>query len=273
MTEDANFPSFSFPLFVPGSRPERIAKAWASGTDAIIIDLEDAVAAADKDSARSAVSAAITERPAVTTYLRINGVDTPWHDDDLKLLISAPFHGVVLPKVETAEQLTELRHRLQPDQEIIALIESAQGVANVRAIASTADRLAFGSIDYCADIGMQHTQTALLHARSEIVLASRVASIGGPLDGITTATDDGVTIEQDAAHGSELGFVGKLLIHPAQLAPARQGFAPTADELAWAEKVLGAVTDNGVARVNGQMVDAPVIIRARSLLARQAALS
>jgi len=268
-----NLPDFSFPLFVPGSRPERIAKAWASGTDAIIIDLEDAVAADHKDSARAEVSAAITEHPAVTTYLRINGVDTPWYDDDLELLISAPFHGVVLPKAETAEQLIKLRRQLQPDKKIIALIESAQGLANVRALAPEADRLAFGSIDYCADIGLQHTQTALLHARSEIVLASRAAGISGPLDGITTAINDAVVIQQDAAHSAELGFVGKLLIHPAQLVPARQGFAPSADEIGWAEQVIDAVTDNGVAKVNGQMVDAPVITRARNLLARQAALS
>ncbi|MDF1819646.1 MAG: CoA ester lyase [Immundisolibacteraceae bacterium] len=273
MTEYANQPDFSFPLFVPGSRPERIAKAWVAGTDAIIVDLEDAVAAADKQSARSAVSGAITERPTVTTYLRINGVETPWYDQDLELLTGVPFHGVLLPKAETADQLAALRRRLQPGQKIIALIETARGVANVRAIAPEADRLAFGSIDYCADMGLEHTQTALLHARSEIVLAARIAGIGGPLDGITTATDDAAVIQQDAAHSAELGFAGKLLIHPAQLLPARQGFAPSSDEIVWAEQVIDAVTDSGAARVNGQMVDAPVITRARALLARQAALS
>lgn len=170
-------PEYSFPLFVPGDRADRIPKAWASGTDAIIIDLEDAVAAADKDRARIGISAAMAERSDVTTYLRINSVETEWYDDDLKLFAAFDFDGVVLPKAETVTALQSLRSKLHPHQKIIALVESAKGLANVRSIAPECDRIAFGSIDYCADLGIQHTQTALLHARSEIVLASRLAGL------------------------------------------------------------------------------------------------
>lgn len=266
-------PEFSFPLFVPGDRPERIPKAWASGTDAIIIDLEDAVAAADKDKARRGISAAMAGRSDVTTYLRINSVDTEWYDDDLKLFATFDFDGVILPKVETVVALQSLRSKLLPHQKIIALVESAKGLANVRLIAPVCDRIAFGSIDYCADLGIQHTQTALLHARSEIVLASRLAGLVSPLDGVTTAVSDISVIKADASHSSELGFAGKLLIHPAQIIPARDGFAPPENEILWAERVINSQSEAGAVSIDGHMVDAPVLIRAQKILDKKDALT
>lgn len=261
---------YSFPLFVPGDRPERIAKAWAAGSDAIIIDLEDAVAETDKKAARTQVRVLLTDhRPAaVATYLRINGSDTPWHEEDLALVKELTIDGVMLPKTQSSQSLQALRETLKPAQKILGLIETAAGLARVREIAHQCDRLVFGSIDYCSDLGMAHTQTALLHARSEIVLASRIANLPGPLDGVTTATRDQALIQADATHSAELGFTGKLLIHPAQIKPARRGFAPGAEQLDWAQRIMDAVTKDGAVAVDGAMVDAPVIATAEAILKR-----
>ena len=146
------------------------------------------------------------------------------------------------------------------------------GVGHVRAIASWCDRLVFGSIDYCSDMGLAHNQTALLHARSEIVLASRIAGLVAPLDGVTTSTNDTALIEADASHSAALGFGGKLLIHPAQIIPARRGFGPSLDEIAWAKRILEATQSSGAFAVDGAMVDAPVIAQAEAILNREAAL-
>lgn len=265
-------PEYSFPLFVPGDKPERIVKAWASGCDAVIIDLEDAVDPANKDRARADVRDAMANRADTTTYLRINSVDTQWYKDDVALLADLDFDGVVLAKAETATVLQDLRSAIQPGTKIIALVENALGLANVRAIAADCDRIAFGSIDYCADLGIAHTQTALLHARSEIVLASRLAEIAAPIDGVTTAIKETSVVEADAVHSSELGFAGKMLIHPAQISPARQGFYPSEKDIHWAERVIKSQSDTGAASLDGHMVDAPVLIKAQKILSRLDAL-
>lgn len=153
------------------------------------------------------------------------------------------------------------------------MVESAKGLANVRLIAPECDRIAFGSIDYCADLGIQHTQTALLHTRSEIVLASRLAGLVSPLDGVTTAVSDISVIKADASHSSELGFAGKLLIHPAQIVPARDGFSPPESEILWAERVINSQSEAGAVSIDGHMVDAPVLIRAQKILDRKDALT
>ncbi|MBL4622724.1 MAG: CoA ester lyase [Immundisolibacteraceae bacterium] len=276
MTNKASdLPEFSLPLFVPGSRPERIPKAWAAGSDAIIIDLEDAVDGADKNLARKQVKQALSEldRPRVTTYLRINGADTPWYQGDIKLVNELNIDGVMLPKAESLEALQSLRQAIDPTHNILALIETAIGVSQVRAIAPGCDRLVFGSIDYCSDLGLAHTQTALLHARAEIVLASRVAGLVPPLDGVTSSTNDATLIEADASHSAELGFGGKLLIHPAQITPARQGFAPSTADINWAEKILAANQSGSAIAVDGAMVDAPVIAQAKAIINKQELLS
>ena len=277
MAETNHNTDFSFPLFVPANRPDRIAKAWAAGSDAIIVDLEDAVAEADKLQARVNLTTALgkqsqIDHPGVATYLRINAADTCWYADDINLLSELDIDGVMLPKAESPEALQSLRRALQPEQKILALIETAVGVGHVRAIAPSCDRLVFGSIDYCSDMGLAHNQTALLHARSEIVLASRIAGLVAPLDGVTTSTNDTALIEADARHSAALGFGGKLLIHPAQIIPARRGFGPSLDEIAWAKRILEATQSSGAFAVDGAMVDAPVIAQAEAILNREAAL-
>lgn len=281
MAETNHNTEFSFPLFVPANRPDRIAKAWAAGSDAIIVDLEDAVAEADKLQARINLTTALgkqsqidhpNDHPGVATYLRINAADTCWYADDINLLSELNIDGVMLPKAESPETLQSLRRALQPEQKILALIETAVGVAHVRAIATGCDRLVFGSIDYCSDMGLAHNQTTLLHARSEIVLASRIAGLVAPLDGVTTSTNDTALIEADASHSAALGFGGKLLIHPAQIIPTRRGFGPSLDEISWAKRIIEATQNSGAVAVDGAMVDAPVIAQAEAILNREAAL-
>lgn len=254
------------PLFVPGHRPDRFEKAAASGADAIILDLEDAVPAEQKDEARAAIRADFTALPV---YLRINAAGTSWHEADLRALARSPFAGLILPKAEAGQALDEvLRIAALSGMAVIALIESARGLADARRLAAMEGiaRLAFGSIDFAADLGMAHTRDALLAARSELVLASRLAGLAAPIDGVTTSITDKALITDDARYAHDLGFGGKLCIHPQQITPALEGFAPAPEEIAWAQRVLAS--GDGAVAVDGAMVDEPVRIRARAILAR-----
>lgn len=252
--------SFLAPLFVPANRPERYHKAANSGADGVIIDLEDAVAPGDKDAARATLLAASIP---VNSIVRINAAGTRWHDDDVQAVKKLAV-GVMLPKAETAEQLKGLRAALG-DCPIIALIESAPGLAAVREIARHADRLAFGYIDFSADLGCSMERDALVMARAEIVLASRLAHILPALEGVTPSFDDAALVEDDARYAASMGFSGKLCIHPKQIAPALAGFRPAQAEIDWAIKI--ANSGDGAVSMDGMMVDAPVRLRAQRILA------
>ena len=263
---------YSFPLFVPANRPDRFAKAAGAGTDTIIIDLEDAVDASGKDEARAGVEAALPAVEGVSVWLRVNGNETPWHAADMKIATSARLAGVMVPKAERAEQLQQIRARLCPDQNLVALIETARGVHAAHEVAAVSDRLAFGAVDFSLEMNCRPTREACLLARSTIALASRIAGLPAPLDSVTTQTGDAGLVRDDAIHASDLGFGGKLLIHPAQIEPAREGFAPSEDELDWARGVVSG-SSNGEARaVSGEMVDLPVLERARGILERMGEL-
>lgn len=248
------------PLFVPGDRPERFVKAAASGADAIIIDLEDAVPTQNKDRARASLAADFTQLPI---FVRINAADTLWHDADVAAALSLPIQGLVIPKVELGNGLSRLTERQIP---LLPLIETARGLSQAREIASVPGvaRLIFGSIDYCADLGIAHERDCLLSARSELVFASRLARIEPPIDGVTTALNDAAVTASDAAYSRKLGFTGKLAIHPRQVSAIIDGFTPDEGEVAWARKVLA--TGNGAVSVDHMMVDEPVRIRARRIL-------
>ena len=250
------------PLFVPATRRERFAKAAASGADAVIIDLEDAVGKAEKLAARDAL------RSAKGSFMvRINGSTTPWFADDVAACKAQSVALIMLPKVEKVEEIDHL-YMLSNNIPIIALIESVVGLANARAIAASGvARLAFGSLDFAADLGCAHEPDALLFARSELVMASRLAGIAAPLDGVTVAIDDATLLRQDSQRAASLGFGGKLCIHPKQIETVLAAFRPSVDEIAWAQKIM-LVDDDGVANVEGTMVDAPVRLRAQRILRR-----
>ena len=251
------------PLFVPANRPERFVKAASSGTDAVILDLEDAVAQEDKAAARAALETSFTDLPVI---VRVNAAGTAWHDADIEAVRALRCAAVLLPKSETPEALASLVSRLD-GLPLMALIESARGLANARAIAAVAGvtRLVFGSIDYCADLSCAHLREVLLPVRTELVLASRLAGIAAPVDGVTANLSDPDITRADAAHARELGFTGKLCIHPRQIDPVRAAFAPSKAEIDWARRVLAS--GDGAVAVDGAMVDEPVRIRAGAILA------
>jgi len=261
--------SASLFLFVPADRPERFEKAAAAGPDAIIVDLEDAVAPSAKNDARTALAAGLAGLPeTVAVFIRVNGIGTPWHEADLALTTKLPIAGVVLPKAERAEGVRGIRSRLA-GKSLIALVETAVGLAEAEAIAKASDRLAFGSVDFAADLGCAHVRDALLLARSRLVLAARLAGQAQPIDGVTLSIKDEAAVEDDARYAASLGLGGKLLIHPAQVAPARRGLAPNEQDIAWAERIVAGSADGAARAVDGIMVDAPVLARAHHILQRR----
>ncbi len=258
----------AFPLFVPGDRPDRILKAFQATMDAVIIDLEDAVAEVAKDAARTSLIEArnaIASAPCLV-MVRINAAGTVAYSADLQALSGLSLAGIVLPKAETALDVTATS--AAAGLPVLALIESARGIAAARSLAEASARLAFGSIDFAADIGCAQNRDALLAARSELVLASRLAGKPAPIDGVTASTRDAELVRSDAGYAASLGFGGKLIIHPAQLKPAVMGFCPANEEVAWAQRVLATSTNGGAAQIDGAMIDAPVLLRASQIVQR-----
>lgn len=261
-------------LFVPATRPERIAKARQSGADAVIVDLEDAVEPDAKASSRAALadaSAALAGAAAGTLWLRINALDTPDADADLRLLArlraGGAAIGVMVPKAGDPEAL----RALPPDLPVLALIETARGLGQAHRLGEVAavQRLAFGSIDYALDLGGidPADHEALRHARSTLVWASRCADLPPPVDGVTPAIDDEAALAADNTEARRLGFAARLCIHPRQVAAVHAALAPTAAERAWAERVVAAAGAGGAVQLDGRMIDRPVLLRAQRLLA------
>lgn len=264
-------------LFVPANRPDRYAKALASGADAVIVDLEDAVAPNVKDLARDSLCDWLAQATATSAadlskvWVRVNAADTPWHADDLACLVGAPIAGIVLPKAEDCDTLANIaRGQLR----LLPLIETALGVTRMRELAQVGqvERLVFGSIDLQVDLGMQSEpqESELTHLRVEMVITSRLANIAPPVDGVTTSFDDTSLLEQAVVRARRLGFGAKLCIHPRQVAPVNRGFLPDEQELAWARAVMAAVgqSNGGAISLNGKMIDKPVIMQAERLLRR-----
>lgn len=254
-------------LFVPGSRPERFDKALAAGADAVIVDLEDAVAPHEKERARAALAAWLD--PARPVLVRINAVDTPWFGEDLALCAHPGVAAVMLPKAEHIDDLARLR--AAGAVQLVPLIESAAGMAALATIAAApgVQRLAFGSIDIQVDLGMRDAlEDELLYFRSQLVLASRLAGLLAPVDGVSTSLDDAERLRVDVLRARRLGFGGKLCIHPRQVEGVNRHFAPSQAEQAWARRVLEAAAAAAGAAValDGRMIDKPVILRAQAIL-------
>lgn len=261
-------------LFVPADRPERFMKAASAGADAIIIDLEDAVPPASKDLARRGLPEGLASLPAETPiFLRVNGIGTPWHGADIEMATALRVAGIVLPKAESAADIGAVRNHLAETTVLVALVETARGLSAVDEIAAACDRVAFGSVDFAADLGCAHSREPLLFARSRIVVAARLAGHARPIDGVTLSIKDEAATEDDARHAAALGFAGKLLIHPAQIAAARRGLSPSADDIVWAERVASSAGDGAARAVDGVMVDGPVLARAQNILRSRDRLS
>lgn len=260
-------------LFVPASRPERIPKALASGADVVIVDLEDAVQENLKEQARADLKAYIVANPNAHFFVRVNAAGHPGHAADLALCQQhAGIVGVLLPKAESAAQVNEAVHCGKP---IWPIIESAKGLVELEAIAHAegVERLSFGALDLGLDLGLASGTPAaeriLDQARYKILLHSRMAKLAPPLDSVFPDIHNSDGLYRFAAQAADMGFDGMFCIHPRQVAVVHEALLPEAGELTWAQRVLDAeASGEGVFVIDGQMIDAPVIGRARRLLQR-----
>ena len=255
-------------LFVPGNRPERFDKARNAGAGAVILDLEDAVQPQEKDLARAAVLAHLD--PARPVFVRINAADTAWFSADVAALSGhAGVAGIVLPKAETREQTDAVTTQAHGGLALLPIVETARGMANLATLCSAprVTRILFGTLDFQIDLNIEGDGDELDAFRSQIVLASRLAGIDTPVDGVSTTLDDAARIEREARRSRRFGFGAKLCIHPKQIEAVHTAFAWTAEETAWAARVLQAVERNAGAAiaVDGKMVDLPVILKARRI--------
>jgi citrate lyase subunit beta/citryl-CoA lyase len=261
-------------LFVPGNRPERFAKALASGADRVILDLEDAVALDDKPMARAAIAdwvATLALSDRARLLVRINDAASSWHADDVLWLQSSSISHIMLSKCEHPAQIANVLAHLPAGATVVPLIETARGVLDAVAIAQAANvsRLAFGSLDFMLDLDLPGPGFALDSAATAVALASRAAGLPAPVAGVTPelAADQ---VRSDLSHARALGFGAKMCIHPTQVAVVREAFQPEAQSLAWAQRVMQqwqAGNGAGAIQVDGKMVDKPVLLRAERILA------
>jgi citrate lyase subunit beta/citryl-CoA lyase len=264
-------------LFVPGNRPERFAKALDSGADVVVLDLEDAVAADAKSEARTAIARwAITAEPAqrARVVVRTQAATAPGMADDLRLLSDAGIAAVMLPKVESADEVRTVTASL-PGARVLALVESALGVDQVAALAATSGvvRLVFGTLDFALELDLDVAQDnePLAYAAARLAIASRTAGLDAPVAGVTPQIDDEERLLADLAWSRRRGFGAKLCIHPKQVAPIHAALVPSAQAIEWARRVLAAEAAwPGAARLDGRMIDRPVVLSAQRTLQRAA---
>jgi citrate lyase subunit beta / citryl-CoA lyase len=271
-----------------------VARVGSFGSDAVILDLEDAVPLAEKAATRPAVRAALPSLAGgPLRYVRVNAVETGLVFDDLEAVVCPDLDGVLLPKVDRPEQLVAAEKRLEELEQrsglevalidLVPLIETAEGVLNARSTAEAGRRvrrLGFGAADYCREVGVRFSGTLwepdgleLLFARSQIVLASRAAGLEPPMDTVWLDVRDNAGLEQDARAALRLGFGSKAAIHPGQIEIINQVFSPTAEELEYARRVVEAfdraeAEGSASIAVDGRLVDYPIVIKARWLLER-----
>jgi citrate lyase subunit beta/citryl-CoA lyase len=281
-------------LFAPGNHPRRIEKALGLGADAVILDLEDSVPPAEKAATRGPIAHALAQPRACRGYVRVNAMGTPYCYGDLVATIAKGLDGVVLPKVESAADLhaidwlianLEREKGLQVGAlDLIPIIETAWGVSRIERILQARTlkpysgvwrvrRVAFGAADLSTDLGISPgpDEADLDYARARVVLASRAGGLEGPLDSPWFRLKDADGFSAAIARSRRAGFQGRLCIHPDQVALANEGYSPTAEEIAAAERIVAAfraAEASGAAaiQVDGQMVDYPIAQRAERLL-------
>jgi citrate lyase subunit beta/citryl-CoA lyase len=262
-------------LFVPGTRPERFSKALDSGATAVVLDLEDAVPEENKEDARNAIRTAwpkFTDDQKSRLVIRTNSPGSKFYASDLILAQELNVSCILIPKSESMDQINGAALIL-PNTAIIPMIETALGLDQLREIANSNQviRLALGNLDLQADLGMvcDQDETELQTARYQIVLASRLAQITPPIDGVTPSTDDTVRISNDAQRAKRMGFGAKLCIHPKQVGIVKAAFMPSEEELAWAHRVVEAdkASNGGAVKLDGRMIDRPVVLLAQRTIA------
>ena len=260
-------------LFVPANRPDRYAKAFAAGADAVIVDLEDAVSPEDKAVARHALGDWCNAHRdlAAKVIVRINDEATAWFEEDLALAKSVGIESVMLPKVELASQIGRVKGALGPKSIMIPIVETARGLLNVDAVAVSAgvQRLAFGTLDYAVDLDLSGDERGLIYPACRMALASRAAGLAAPIAGVTANLADDAALLSDLTFARACGFTAKLCIHPKQVALIQQALTPAPQEVEWAQRVIAAASvGKGAVQVDGKMVDRPVLLKAQAILDR-----
>ena len=258
-------------LFMPASRLELLAKVGRWQPDVVVVDLEDAIPDSEKEAARRRLGEAELSLSGCPVLVRVNPNGTPWHDADVDAAMRSGAAGIVLPKAEAPEPVAALAKRLAgaPTSALVLGIETARGIAAAREILATGVAGAyFGAEDYIADVGGRRTSAGLevLYARSAVVLAARLAGVPA-VDQAVVALEDDEAFRVDAEAGRDLGYSGKICIHPRQVALAHAAFTPGQAEVAAARKVVEAAS-NGVGIVDGVMVDAVHLRAAQQVLAQ-----
>lgn len=260
-------------LFVPGDRPDRIRKAAASSADFIIVDWEDAVSPENKAAAREATGEVLGELKQPGRFaVRINAADTAMHEADLQAIAEVSAEFIMVAKVDGPDDLARAQGF---GRGLLPLIETALGFENIVATARAPGTvgLALGYIDYLADIDGRESRESLLFARSRLVNAARAAKLAHVIDGVFAHIDDVSGLEAEARHVRDLGFNGKLAIHPRQVDPIRGQMQPPVEQVAWARDILrlfeqAQTRGEGAFRHQGQMIDIAVVRRAERILAR-----
>ena len=286
-------------LFAPGNRPRMLQKVGQCGADAVILDLEDAVPISEKEATRQAVREAAGAIDACPVYVRVNPLvataefSQPIGEADLAAVVRPGLAGIILPKVESPDDLRradallqelETQHGLASGSvDVIPIIETALAVQrayDIAAAGTRVKRLAFGAGDFTRDIGVawSRRETESQYARSALVIASRAAGLEPPLDTVWVDLRDQRGLTRSARTAKQLGFQGKMAIHPSQVEPINTVFSPSAAEIAFATRVVDAFTQaeaDGLASIqlDGQFIDYPIVESAQRVLAMAEALN
>ncbi|MGW6729677.1 HpcH/HpaI aldolase/citrate lyase family protein [Nocardia sp. NPDC055029] len=276
-------------LFCPATSPRRVRKMLEIAPDAAALDLEDAVTDDNKTAAREQARAGIAEIAAIRSYVRVNHPSTGRTQGDIEAVVQPDLNGIVVPKVEDVETIraadewitaAEKLHGVEPGStQLLVLIESAKGIADAREILQASPRIetaVFGAHDFMLDLGidgLDHSDSAeeLLYARSALIIAARAARVSSPLDGPFIAFRKDAEFVEMCRQARRMGFRGKMLIHPNQVALSHIGFAPTDEEVTIAQTIVeqfALAEAEGAAAivVDGRLVDYPIVDRARRIL-------
>lgn len=273
-------------LFAPGNHARRVEKVFTCGADGVILDLEDAVATAEKAATRPLIVAALQRPRRCLGYVRVNAMETPFCYGDLVGVVGPGLDGIIVPKVETAsgilamdwliEQLERERGLARRSIDIIPIIETARGIANLGEILGAGSRVrrcSFGAGDFTFDANVTWTrdEAELSAARAQMVIQSRAAGLEAPLDSVWVDLQDSEGLEASARAVKRMGFQGKTCIHPGQIPVVNAVFSPTDAEVAFARKVVAAfeaAEAEGLAafQIDGKFVDYPIVYRAQRIV-------
>lgn len=276
-------------LFLPGNNDRMIAKAFSSDADAVILDLEDALAISEKPAGRENLTKVLQQPMAKTTFVRVNALTTEHCYKDIQAVVSANLTGIVLPKLEAPHELQtidwfmsqlEAERGLPPSSiEIMPIIETAKGLASVNAIATASPRLrrlAFGMVDLAADMRLDLNDDvgAIQHARFAVAVASRAANLHGPIDTAFVDIQNLDRLRASTTQARAMGFGGKCCIHPNQIAVVNDVFSPSVTELERARKIVAAfeiaeASGSAAVMIDGMMIDYPVVAWAQQVLTAQ----